>query len=205
MSTVEDSTSTMGKLLLVAVISAMGCAEPLQPAVSPAAAAAPPAAASLSPTAAPSTTGAPTIAPAPSAAIERYNQSGAEADIGYTQAVRFGNLLFVSGTVGWGEQGFPATLREQMILAYGHLKRTLDHYGATFADVVQETLYVTDLEALKESLDDRKQLYGGKDYPATSAVQVVRLWEEEVLIEIELIVALPERVPAGDSPSSTIR
>jgi len=127
--------------------------------------------------------------------LERYSQTAGDKEIGYSQAVRCGNLLYVSGTVGWQEGGFPADLTQQMVLAYGHLEKTLRHFNATFADVVLERVYTTDLEALKKSLVTRRRFYGDNNLPAATAVQVVRLWEPEVLIEIELVVALRTAAP----------
>ena len=123
--------------------------------------------------------------------VIRYSQTAGDKEIGYSQAVRHGNLLYISGTVGWQEQGgFPAELGQQMVLAYGHLEETLRHFNATFADVVLERVYTTDLEALKKDLATRRRFYGDNNFPAATAVQVTRLWESDVLIEIELVVAL---------------
>lgn len=122
--------------------------------------------------------------------LDRYTQDPIQTEAGYSDAVRVGNRIYVSGAVGWQLGGFPPDMGQQMQLAYASLERSLQHFGAGFGNVVMERIYTTDLEALKRELPRRKAVYGGKDYPATTAVQVSRLWEKEVLLEIEVIAAL---------------
>jgi 2-iminobutanoate/2-iminopropanoate deaminase len=107
-----------------------------------------------------------------------------ENDIGYRQAVRVGNTLYISGTVGAGEM--PAAIRS----AYSTLRRTLAHYGLGFQDVVKENIYTTKLDALKANLAIRREFYG-TDFPAATWVQVDRLYEPGHVIEVELVAVFP--------------
>ncbi|HEY0678941.1 MAG TPA: RidA family protein [Chitinophagaceae bacterium] len=104
---------------------------------------------------------------------------------GYTQAIKVDNVLYISGTVSRGDA---ATALKNI---YTNLERTLQHYGATFQNVVKETLYTTDIEAVKQSNHARKPFYKG-DYPAATWVQISRLYMPEVSIEVELIAHLPK-------------
>jgi 2-iminobutanoate/2-iminopropanoate deaminase len=111
--------------------------------------------------------------------------------IGYADVVRHGDQLHVSGVLGWREgTGFSPDLEDQLRAAYDHLRTILDRHGATFADVINEEIFTTDLEGLKHALEARKAIYGAGHFPAATAVQVVRLWEPEAKIEIALIVAV---------------
>lgn len=125
---------------------------------------------------------------APLAAQDRQQPFNLDAEgengIGYTQAIRVGDVLYLSGTVGRG-----ATLEEQMASAYRNIARTLEHYGATLADVVRETIYTTDMEALQRAIPARKVIYGNR-FPAATWVQVERLFSPPILLEIEITAVI---------------
>ena len=123
--------------------------------------------------------------PAPALKTDKFRLGDWEDDIGYRQAVRVGNTLYVSGIAGAGTM--PAAIRS----VYGELKEVLAHYGLTFAHVVKENAYATDLEALKANLGVRRAYYG-KDFPAATWVQVGRLYQPDQVLEVELIAVFPE-------------
>jgi 2-iminobutanoate/2-iminopropanoate deaminase len=77
-----------------------------------------------------------------------------EKEIGYAQAVRIGDTLDISGSVGAGEM--PVAIRE----SYDELKRTLAAHGLDFRNVVKENVFATDLDAFKASKEVRKDYYG---------------------------------------------
>ncbi|HYF32677.1 MAG TPA: RidA family protein [Chitinophagaceae bacterium] len=104
---------------------------------------------------------------------------------GYAQAVKVDNVLYISGTVARGDA---ATALKGI---YTQLERTLKQYGATFQNVVKETLFTTDIEAVKQANHVRKPFYKG-DFPAATWVQISRLYMAEVIIEVELIAHLPK-------------
>lgn len=105
---------------------------------------------------------------------------------GYAQAVRAGNVLYISGTVALSVN------EEGVKRVYTSLERTLKQYGLTFQHVVKENLYTTDIEAMKEYNYVRKQFYKG-DYPAATWVQINRLYMHEARLEIELIAQFPAK------------
>lgn len=107
-----------------------------------------------------------------------------EKSIGYAQAVRAGGWLFVSGTIGRG-----ATLDEQMKSAYERIAKTLRAHGADFDDVVRETVYTTDFEALQRSEATRKSFYGAHT-PASTWVGITRLYVPAAMLEIEVTARL---------------
>lgn len=103
---------------------------------------------------------------------------------GYAQAVRVDNVLYISGTVA--TELTPEGIRR----VYSALERTLQQYGATFQNVVKETLYTTDIETMKKYNDARKPFYRS-DFPAATWVQISRLYMPEAKLEVELIAHLP--------------
>ena len=95
-----------------------------------------------------------------------------------------GKTLYISGTVAI--EVTPAGIRN----VYMALKKSLEQFGASFQNVVKENLYTTDIEAMKKYNYVRKEFYKG-DFPATTWVQVVRLFMPEAKLEVELVAVLP--------------
>lgn len=118
-----------------------------------------------------------------------------EKDIGYVHALRVGNTLYISGSVGSG--AMPKALED----AFETLRVSLAHYKLSFANVVKETIYTTDIEALKAAKEVRKKFYGN-DFPTATWVQVSRLYEPDHVVEVELIAVMAE-TPSSASTKST--
>lgn len=114
-----------------------------------------------------------------------HRDEAAETEIGYCQAVRTGNELIVSGTAGRGEM--PAAVRS----VNERLKLTLEANGLSFADVVKENAYATDLDAFIENKGIRKEFYR-QSAPAATWVQVQRLYVPALVVEIELTARYPK-------------
>lgn len=108
-----------------------------------------------------------------------------EGDLGFSRAVRVGNVLYISGSVGGGEM--PDAIRQ----AYDRIGKTLEAHGLTFQNVVKETLFTTDLESFQKHREVRKSYYGS-DFPASSWVQVSRLNSPQLVIEVEAVAVFPE-------------
>ncbi len=116
-----------------------------------------------------------------------FNMDAAfENQMGYCQAVRAGNTLYISGTAASGEM--PVAIAN----VYGNLKKTLAAHGLTFADVVKETVHATDLDAFIKHHQIRKALYTG-GFPAATWVQVPRLFTPALVVEVELIAVFPAK------------
>jgi 2-iminobutanoate/2-iminopropanoate deaminase len=114
-----------------------------------------------------------------------YHSGPWEQQIGYAQAIRAGHTIYISGTVGADEKGFPKDLEAQMKLAYASIEKSLNHYGASFSNVVMERIYTTDMDGLIKCQETRKRIYG--DWlPAATWVEVRRLYTPEAMIEIEV-------------------
>ena len=108
-----------------------------------------------------------------------------EIDIGYCEAIRSGNTLHISGSVGQGEM--PAAIHS----AYDTIKATLAANGLEFRHVVKENVYATDLDAFIRNKDIRKQYYGD-DFPSATWVQVQRLYLPAFVVEVEVTAEYPK-------------
>ena len=116
--------------------------------------------------------------------------------------VRRGRLLFLSGVTAAPvyhshphrdeEFDLPPTMREQAVLAMENLKKTLEAAGATIADLVSATRFLTDVA----EQDDLNRVWGqylGGHLPATTTVEVSRLaTHARCKVEISAIAVVDE-------------
>ena len=114
-----------------------------------------------------------------------YANEKIEREIGYSQAIRSGDTLYISGSVGKGDM--PEAIRQ----AYDKLKATLTANGLDFHNVVKENVFTTDLDAFIKAKEIRKDYYG-QDFPAATWVQVQRLSSPSFVVEVELTAIFPK-------------
>src|SRR5512146_2996608 len=132
----------------------------------------------------------------------------AEDDYGYAQAIKIGNTIHVSGQLSHDdkgtliapaaldESGRPAdfsTMEEQMRVTYANAAKILGRFGATLDHVVEETLYVLDVDAAFAAAGKvRKEAYATmRPQCASTLIGVSRLAFPEQLIEIAFKAVLP--------------
>lgn len=118
-----------------------------------------------------------------------YRMRAIENTLGFSQAVRAGDFLFISGSVSWDQDGNatnPGDMAGQMRAIYADVGKTLKHHGLDPNDVVKETIFVTDFEQFFAGASARAEFYHGLVPPAATAVEVRRLVNPEFLIEIEV-------------------
>jgi enamine deaminase RidA (YjgF/YER057c/UK114 family) len=117
--------------------------------------------------------------------IERKYYGEWEAQFGYTQVVKVGNTLHISGITGPGE-----TMEAQINSVYSYLKRILDDYGVTSDNIVKETIYTTDMRALADAQGTRLDYYNKDKYPSSTWVEVKGLYLPSIMLEVETTVIL---------------
>lgn len=117
--------------------------------------------------------------------IERKNYFPWEDDTGYAQIVKHGNTLYLSGITSEKKR-----FDDQIDDIYGLIKNMLADHGVGMEAIVKEVIYTTDIEGLKAAIATRKAHFNGQ-YPASSWVEVKRLWSPTHLLEVEVVVALP--------------
>jgi 2-iminobutanoate/2-iminopropanoate deaminase len=111
----------------------------------------------------------------------------------YTDAVRFGDILFVSGLTAHNGEGklvggADAAAQTRQILV--NLKLVLDAAGATMADVVKVTVFLTDIND-RAAINPVRQEFFGAARPASTLIEVSKLALPEMKVEIEAVVGLP--------------
>ena len=110
-----------------------------------------------------------------------------ERSVGYSRAVRVGDAIFVAGTTALDESGElvgegDAYAQATRILEI--IKAAVERAGGSIGDVVRTRMYVTDIDRCDE-IGRAHGEYFGEVRPAATMVQVSRLIDERMLVEIE--------------------
>jgi 2-iminobutanoate/2-iminopropanoate deaminase len=104
----------------------------------------------------------------------------------FSAAVRTGNLLFVSGQVGVRDGKTGAGIEEQTRFTLENIRDALAQAGATLADVVKVTVFITDM-SLWPKMNEVYREYFPKDPPARSALGANGLALPGLLVELECV------------------
>jgi 2-iminobutanoate/2-iminopropanoate deaminase len=114
-----------------------------------------------------------------------------EKEYGYSQAVKVGDTIYLSGQVSHDDRGNIVGLGDmeaQMRQAWANVDKMLAQYGATIENIVDEVLFVTDMEAaFAAAVKIRPELFRGRPLVASTIVQIQRLAFPELMIEIKCI------------------
>ncbi|MFI6108844.1 RidA family protein [Streptomyces sp. NPDC051310] len=124
--------------------------------------------------------------------LERINPSELSPPTGFSHAVTAtgSRLVFLAGQTALDGDGrvVGETLPEQFETALGNLLAALKAAGGTPADLARVTVYATDVADYRARAPELGRVWrrlAGRDYPAMAVVGVVRLWDEQALVELD--------------------
>ncbi|GMU95000.1 RidA family protein [Ignavibacterium album] len=122
--------------------------------------------------------------------MKRKNFSGGavwEDIVGYSRAVRTGNIIEISGTTAVVDNKVAGVndpyIQTKTILE--KIKKVLEEAGASLADVIRTRMFVTDISKWQQYAKAHQE-YFGKIKPATSMIEVKSLIDPDMMIEIEV-------------------
>lgn len=109
-----------------------------------------------------------------------------EALVGYSRAVRAGNVVYVSGTTGTDAKGRPVAsdAHGQAVGALAKIAEALESAGASVNDVVRTRIYVTKVADWPAVGKAHAEIFGSVR-PASTLVEVSNLIGDGILVEIE--------------------
>ena len=117
----------------------------------------------------------------------RFASSGSKWEplMGYSRAVRAGNTIAVTGTVGVNADGtYPPSLADQTRRSLAIIRAALEALGGRLEHVIRTRMYVTDVARWQEVASVHGAVFGDIR-PATTIVEVARLIDDAAQIEIE--------------------
>jgi len=111
-----------------------------------------------------------------------------EKEYGYSQAVKVGDTIYLSGQVSHDDKGNivgEGDMEAQMRQAYANVEKVLLQYGATIDNIVDEVLFVTDMDAaFPARVKCRQEVFSGSPVLASTIVQIQRLAFPQLMVEI---------------------
>jgi 2-iminobutanoate/2-iminopropanoate deaminase len=114
-----------------------------------------------------------------------------EKEYGYAQAVKVGDTIYVSGQVSHDDKGDivgRGDMEVQMRQAYANIQNVLAQYGVKMENMVDETLFVTDMDAaFAAAVKCRQDVFSSTPLVASTIVQIQRLAFPELMIEIRCV------------------
>ena len=108
-----------------------------------------------------------------------------EPKMGYSRAVRSGNFIAVTGTVGINADGtYAKSMGEQARRSLAIIQAAIEALGGKLEHVIRTRMYVTDVSKWEEVAAAHGEMFA-EIRPATTIVEVTKLIDGEAQIEIE--------------------
>lgn len=114
---------------------------------------------------------------------------------GFAHGIKVGDTVYLGGQTALDKDYniVPGGIVEQFTQTFTNVLTTLSEAGGEPADLVDVTIYLTDVE---DYLDNGREIgriwreLAGREYPALAGIGVTRLWQKEALIEIKGVAVI---------------
>jgi enamine deaminase RidA (YjgF/YER057c/UK114 family) len=114
-----------------------------------------------------------------------------EPKMGYSRAVRSGNFIAVSGTVGVNADGkYPPSVAEQTRRSLQIIQAAIEKLGGKIEHVIRTRMFVTDISKWQEVAGVHGEIFA-EIRPTTAILEVAKLIDTEAQIEIEADAIVP--------------
>jgi len=110
----------------------------------------------------------------------------------FSQVVKAGNTVYLSGMVGFDKERNLVgkdDINAQAAQAFENMKRVLESAGASMSDIVKMTFYFTNIDD-SANIAEAFMQYIQPPFPAMVGVEVSRLQESELLLEVDAIAVI---------------
>ncbi len=130
--------------------------------------------------------------------LHRHNPAELSPPTGFTHAVAATGtrLVFLAGqtALDMGGKVVGETLPEQFETALANLLTALAAAGGAPQDLARVTVYATDVADYRAHAHELGRIWrrlAGRDYPAMAVIGIVRLWDEQAMVELDGMAVLP--------------
>ncbi|MFF3322724.1 RidA family protein [Streptomyces sp. NPDC002889] len=130
--------------------------------------------------------------------LQRHNPAELSPPTGFSHAVTASGtrLVFLAGQTALDTEGKVVgdALPEQFETALTNLLTALAAAGGTPHDLARVTVYATDVADYRVHATELGRIWrrlAGRDYPAMAVIGVVRLWDDQCLVEVDGVAVLP--------------
>ena len=118
-----------------------------------------------------------------------------EDEFGYAQAVKVGDTIYLSGQVSLDDEGNVVGIGDmetQVRQAYTNIKKVLAQYDASIENIVDEVIFVTDMEIASTAalIKCRREIFPGTPVVASTVVEISRLAFPELMVEIKCVAKI---------------
>lgn len=112
--------------------------------------------------------------------------------IGFAHGVKAGPFVYLGGQTALDADYkiVPGGIVEQFVQAFGNVLATLEHAGGKPSDLVDVTIYLTDVDDYQRNgkvIGQKWREMAGTEYPAMAGIGITKLWQPEALIEISAV------------------
>jgi enamine deaminase RidA (YjgF/YER057c/UK114 family) len=117
-----------------------------------------------------------------------------ETDVAYCRALKYNGVVYVSGTTAVNEAGQivgKGNLYEQTVFIFKKIDKALKQLNSDLSKVIRTRMYVVNIDDFDHVARAHKEIFTGVN-PVATCVEITRLVDSDLLIEIEVEAAADE-------------